>query len=122
MSVITHVTGKIKDDEHAELRYTPSGTAVLSLRFSKNVGTKDKPEFNNFRAVIFGKQGESLAKYIKGGTTFALSGRQKVVTYEKRDGGTGVSIEIAVTDFEFTGDNKTESKKEEETDEEAVAF
>jgi len=118
MSVIAHVTGKIKDDEHVSMVYAPSGTAVLKLRFSKNVGTKEKPEFNNFQAVLFGKQAESLSKFIKGGTTFALSGRQKVVTYEKRDGGTGVSIEIVVTDFEFTGDNKGEKKQEESEDSE----
>lgn len=118
MSVITHVTGTVKDDEHVEMRFAPSGVAVLSIRFSKNVGTKDKPEWNNFKAVIFGKQAESLSKFVKGGTSFSIVGRQKVSTYEKRDGGTGVSIELIVIDFDFAG-AKQQAQKQEETQEDA---
>lgn len=117
MSVITTVSGKIKDDGHVDMRYAPSGTAVLKLRFSKNVGTKDKPEFNNFSAVMFGAQAESLGKLIKAGTEFRVTGRQKVSTYEKRDGGgIGVSIELVVVDFEFAGSApaQSEQKSEEE--------
>lgn len=120
MSVITTVSGKIKDAEHIDMKYAPNGTAVLKLRFSKNVGTKDKPEFNNFQAVMFGKQAESLSKFIKAGTTFLVTGRQKVTTYARRDGETGVSIELVVIDFEFVGDNKAE--KTEDAEEEGVAF
>lgn len=113
MSVIVHLTGKVKK---ADYRFTPSGTQVLAWTFSKNVGTKDKPEWNNFKAVMFGNQAEALSQYVTEGTRFSITGKQKITSYQRQDGTTGIAAEIIVVDFEFAGD-PVEKKKEESEEE-----
>ncbi len=112
MSVMVSVSGKVHEVD--DLKYVPSGTAVLSWRFSKNAGTRDKPEWQPFKAVLFGKQAESLAGKIVKDTRFSITGRQKVQQYPKKDGTTGFSIEVVVVDFEFNSDAPTQSEQKSE--------
>ena len=64
-----------------ELRHTPSGTAVCSLRLAVNSRRKDgatgqwsdKP--NYFDITVWGQQGESCAQYLAKGRPVAVQGR-----------------------------------------------
>src|SRR5213595_1256162 len=64
-----------------ELRHTPSGTAVCSLRLAVNTRRKDsatgewteKP--NYFDITVWGNQGESCAQYLAKGRPVAVDGR-----------------------------------------------
>src|SRR2546427_11913584 len=64
-----------------ELRHTPSGTAVCSLRLAVNTRRKDgatgewteKP--NYFDITVWGNQGENCAQYLAKGRPVAIDGR-----------------------------------------------
>src|SRR5262245_64232649 len=64
-----------------ELRHTPSGTAVCSLRLAVNTRRKDaatgewgeKP--NYFDITVWGNQGENCAQYLSKGRPVAVDGR-----------------------------------------------
>lgn len=110
MAVIVHLTGKAKKVDY---RFLPDGTPVLAWTFAKNVGKKDKPEWNNFKAVLFGNRAQTLSQYVTEGTRFVITGTQKITSYQRQDGTTGITAEVNVADFEFIGE-PVEKKQEEE--------
>jgi single-strand DNA-binding protein len=75
-----------------ELRHTPSGTAVCSLRLAVNTRRKDgatgewteKP--NYFDITVWGNQGENCAQYLAKGRPVAIDGRLEWREWEAQDG------------------------------------
>ena len=92
-----------------ELRYTPSGTAVCSLRLAVNSRRKDastgewgeKP--NYFDITVWGNQGESCAQYLSKGRPVAVDGRLDWREYEAKDGSKRQAIEIIADSVQFLG-------------------
>src|SRR6476619_5583005 len=92
-----------------ELRHTPSGTAVCSLRLAVNSRRKDastgewgeKP--NYFDITVWGNQGESCAQYLSKGRPVAVDGRLDWREYEAKDGSKRQSIEIIAESVQFLG-------------------
>ena len=82
------VSGRLTRD--AELRYTPNGTAVTDIIVASNrIWSKDseKQEEATFVDVtIWGKQAESLAKYMTKGRHVMLPGRLKLNKWETDEG------------------------------------
>jgi single-strand DNA-binding protein len=82
------ISGRLTRD--AELRHTPSGTAVTDIIVASNrIWSKDsdKQEEATFVDVtIWGKQAESLAKYLTKGRHVMLTGRLKLNKWETDDG------------------------------------
>ena len=82
------VSGRLTRD--AELRYTPNGTAVTDIIVASNrIWSKDseKQEEATFVEVtIWGKQAESLAKYMTKGRHVMLTGRLKLNKWETDEG------------------------------------
>src|SRR6266851_864831 len=75
-----------------ELRHTPGGTPVCSLRIAVNSRRKDesgnwtdKP--NYFSVSVFGNQAESCAQYLSKGRPVAIDGRLDWREWEAKDGG-----------------------------------
>ena len=74
-----------------ELRHTPSGTPVCSLRLAVNTRRKDesgqwtdKP--NYFDITVWGQQGENCAQYLSKGRPVAIDGRLEWREWEAQDG------------------------------------
>ena len=75
-----------------ELRHTPSGMAVCSLRIAVNTRRKDstsgewteKP--NYFDITVWGNQGESCAQYLSKGRPVAVDGRLDWREWDAQDG------------------------------------
>jgi single-strand DNA-binding protein len=92
-----------------ELRHTPSGTAVCSLRLAVNSRRKDastgewgeKP--NYFDVTVWGNQGESCAQYLSKGRPVAVDGRLDWREYEAKDGSKRQAIEIIADSVQFLG-------------------
>jgi single-strand DNA-binding protein len=92
-----------------ELRHTPSGTAVCSLRLAVNSRRKDastgewgeKP--NYFDITVWGNQGESCAQYLSKGRPVAVDGRLDWREYEAKDGSKRQAIEIIADSVQFLG-------------------
>src|SRR6476646_6134632 len=77
-----------------ELRHTPSGTPVCSLRLAVNTRRKDdsgqwtdKP--NYFDITVWGQQGENCAQYLAKGRPVAVDGRLEWREWRRRTARSG---------------------------------
>ncbi|UCH62282.1 MAG: single-stranded DNA-binding protein [Fidelibacterota bacterium] len=73
-----------------EPRYTSAGTAVVNLRMATNEvwrdpEGKDQESTEWHRVVLWGKQAEFAANYIKKGQLIYVEGRLQTRTWEDRD-------------------------------------
>jgi single-strand DNA-binding protein len=93
-----------------ELRHTPSGMAVCSLRLAVNTRRKDaatgewteKP--NYFDITVWGAQGENCAQYLAKGRPVGVDGRLEWREWEAQDGsGKREAIEIVADTVQFLG-------------------
>jgi single-strand DNA-binding protein len=92
-----------------ELRHTPSGTAVCSLRLAVNTRRKDsatgewteKP--NYFDVTVWGNQGENCAQYLSKGRPVAVDGRLEWREWEAQDGTKRQAVEVVADSVQFLG-------------------
>jgi single-strand DNA-binding protein len=91
-----------------ELRHTPGGTPVCSLRIAVNSRRKDesgnwadKP--NYFSVSVFGNQAESCAQYLSKGRPVAVDGRLDWREWQAQDGAKRESVEIVAESVQFLG-------------------
>jgi single-strand DNA-binding protein len=100
------MTGNLTRDP--ELRSTPSGTSVCSLRIACNTRRKDasgewvdKP--NYFDVTVWGAQGENCAQYLQKGRPVAIDGRLEWREWEDKDGNKRQSTDIIADSVQFLG-------------------
>ena len=101
------ITGNLTRDP--ELRSTPGGTSVCSLRVAVNSRRKesesgqwvDKP--NYFDVTVWGAQGETCAQYLSKGRPVAVDGRLNWREWEAQDGGKRQSVDIIADSVQFLG-------------------
>jgi single-strand DNA-binding protein len=91
-----------------ELRHTPSGTAVCSLRLAVNTRRKDqsgqwteKP--NYFDVTVWGQQGENCAQYLAKGRPVGVDGRLEWREWDAQDGQKRQAVEIIADSVQFLG-------------------
>jgi single-strand DNA-binding protein len=91
-----------------ELRHTPSGTPVCSLRLAVNSRRKDetgqwvdKP--NYFSITVWGQQGENCAQYLSKGRPVAIDGRLDWREWETQDGNKREAVEVVAESVQFLG-------------------
>jgi single-strand DNA-binding protein len=89
-----------------ELRHTPSGTAVCSLRLAVNSRRKDetgqwvdKP--NYFDITVWGAQGENCAQYLAKGRPVAIDGRLEWREWEAQDGAKRQAVDVVADNVQF---------------------
>jgi len=90
-----------------ELKSLPSGIALASFGLATNRRFKDKdgnwteqPEFHNI--VVFGRQAETSAQYLKKGASALIEGRIQTRSWEK-DGQKNYRTEIVAERVQFAG-------------------
>jgi single-strand DNA-binding protein len=100
------LTGNLTRDP--ELRTTPGGTSVCSLRLACNTRRKDasgnwvdKP--NYFDITVWGAQGENCAQYLSKGRPVAVDGRLEWREWEDQNGNKRQSVEIVADSVQFLG-------------------
>src|SRR5439155_12297582 len=100
------MTGNLTRDP--ELRGTPGGTGVCSLRIACNTRRKDasgewvdKP--NYFDVTVWGAQGENCATYLSKGRPVAIDGRLEWREWEDKDGNKRQSVDIIADAVQFLG-------------------
>lgn len=79
--------GRLTQDP--ELRYTPSGTAVASFSLAVDrprVNQAGERETDFINIVVWQKQGELCAQYLRKGRLAAVDGRLQIRQYENREG------------------------------------
>src|SRR5919106_5319523 len=92
-----------------ELRHTPGGMAVCSLRLAVNTRRKDqasgqwveKP--NYFDITVWGQQGENCAQYLSKGRPVGVDGRLEWREWEAQDGSKRQAVEIIADSVQFLG-------------------
>ena len=94
-----------------ELKYTPSGKAVMScsLATSERWSDKDgeKKESTTWHNIVaWGKQAEVMAQYLAKGRQIAVEGRIDNRSYDDKDGNKRYISEVVVQNFEFLGGDK----------------
>ncbi len=100
------MTGNLTRDP--ELRSTPSGTSVCSLRIACNTRRKgasgeweDKP--NYFDVTVWGAQGENCARYLSKGRPVAIDGRLEWREWETESGQKRQAVDIIADSVQFLG-------------------
>lgn len=107
MSNVFSFVGACGND--AEVRYLPSGLAVLNVNVANNVGYGDKRQTLWVRIALFGKPAEgSLKDYLKKGQQVFVSGELRLNEYRANDGTMKTSLEMTANAIELVG-KKNES-------------
>jgi single-strand DNA-binding protein len=79
---------------NAELKYTPSGTAVVNLSIATSERRGDAFETHWHRVVLFGKTAEKMAPRIQKGTQVFVQGKINTRSWEDKQGQKKTSVEI----------------------------
>ena len=101
------LTGNLTRDP--ELRSTPGGMSVCSLRVACNTRRKnnstgeweDKPNF--FDVTVWGAQGENCARFLSKGRPVAIDGRLEWREWQDQQGNNRQSVEIIADAVQFLG-------------------
>ena len=97
--------GRLTRDE--ELKYTPGGMAIgtLSLAINRKVkkGQEWTDEANYFDVVIFGKQAESLQRFLTKGKQIGVSGFLKQERWTDQNGANRSRVTIVANDIQLLG-------------------
>ena len=99
------ISGNLTRD--AELRTTPSGTAILNFGVAVNDRRRNQngewEDYANFvDCTMFGRRAEALQNYLKKGLKVAIEGRLHYSTWEDRNTGQRRSkLDVTVDELEF---------------------
>jgi single-strand DNA-binding protein len=102
-----------------DLRATPSGTSVCSLRLACNTARRDaegglaeRPNF--FDVSIFGPAGESVANYMRRGSRVAVDGRLEWREWETAEHNKRQAVSIVADTVQFLDGPKDASRSGDE--------
>ncbi len=89
-----------------DLRQIQSGTSIASFSIANNrsyvTGSGEKrEEVSFFNCILWGKQGEAFAKYVKKGHRVAVEGRLQQRSWQDKDGNNRSTVEIVADSFQF---------------------
>ena len=105
-----------------ELRYTPgTGTAVstVTLAVDRYNSKTQQREADFIPVVVYGKQAENLANYLRKGSPAAISGRIQTRSYDAKDGTKRYITEVVADvplGVQFIGGKKNEDYLQEVND------
>ncbi|GFZ78515.1 single-stranded DNA-binding protein 1 [Compostibacillus humi] len=87
-----------------ELRYTPNGVAVANFTIAVNrpfTNQQGKREADFINCVVWRRQAENLANFMKKGNMIGVDGRIQTRTYEAQDGRTVYVTEVVAESIQF---------------------
>ncbi len=91
-----------------ELRVTGNGNAVLNIRLAttetyldKDRNRQEKTEWHS--VVMWGKRGESLARFLKKGDRIFVEGGLRTSSYDDKDGNKRYKTEVNATNIILSG-------------------
>jgi single-strand DNA-binding protein len=102
MSNVLSFTGTCGRD--AEVRYLPSGQAVLNVTVANNIGYGDKQQTLWINCAVWGKRAEGALKdYLKKGQQVFVSGELSQREYKANDGSTKTALELNASILDLVG-------------------
>lgn len=101
------LTGNLGKD--AEMRFTPTGTAILNFSLPIDIGFGEKKETMWVRCAMFGERAQKLAEHLTKGKSVQVVGEFRMPTiYEGKNGNT-VNMDFNVNQLSFVGGAKDAS-------------
>jgi len=102
-----------------ELRYTPSGVAVVNLRLATNRRFKDKngelkEEACFLTVVVWNKQAETCNQYLRKGRPIFVEGRLQSRSWEDNSGQKRNVLEVRAERVQFLGAPNQQAKIEDQ--------
>lgn len=96
----------------SELRYTPSGAALLEFSLATNErwtdsGGRQQEHTQWFRCTLWGRQAESLKQYLLKGKQVYVDGRLRVRDYVTQEGEKRYSLDVRVDQVQMLGGGGT---------------
>jgi single-strand DNA-binding protein len=112
------LTGNLTRDP--DLRATPGGTQVCSLRIASNTRRKDnasgewvdKP--NYFSVTVWGSQGESCNRFLSKGRGVCIDGRLEWREWTDQQGNHREGVEVIADAVQFLGGRDSDAPADEE--------
>ncbi|MDD1616940.1 MAG: single-strand DNA-binding protein [Methylococcaceae bacterium NSP1-2] len=96
----------------AEVRYLPSGAAVLSVSVANNVGFGDKQQTLWVRVTLWGKRAEgNLKTFLVKGQQVFVSGELTMSEYKANDGTMRTSLELNANIIDLVGKKSDSSSQ-----------
>ena len=101
-----------------DLRYTPNGVAVANFTlavnrpFTNQQGNRDADFIN---CVVWRRQAENLANYMKKGSQVGVDGRLQSRSYEGQDGKTVFVTEVVADNVQFLESRGTSQSRGQDT-------
>lgn len=90
-----------------EIRYSQGANSMAIARFSLAVNRRFKregdPEADFFNCVAFGKQAETIEKFLSKGVEIAVRGHLQTGSYQNKEGQTVRTVDVIVDEFDFCG-------------------
>lgn len=96
----------------SEVKYIPSGTAVLEFSLAVDTGFGDKKTSFWLKCAMFGDRGQKLSQYLLKGKQVIVSGELSPREYQAGDGTTKVSLELRVNAVELVGGKQDGGQRE----------
>jgi single-strand DNA-binding protein len=101
-----------------ELKFVPSGDAVMKLRLATTERFKDKAgnkqEKTDWHTVVmFGKRAEALNKLLQKGSRLAVEGRIQTRSWEDKDGSKRYATDIVANDVELLDSKRDGGQRQE---------
>ena len=93
----------------SEVKYIPSGTAVLEFSLAVDTGFGDKKSSFWIKCAMFGERGNKLSQYLLKGQQVIVSGEFSTREYQAGDGSTKVSLELRINSVELVGGKQQDS-------------
>lgn len=87
----------------SELRYTPSGEPVLSVRVASDIGFGEKKTTNWFSCQVWGKRGESLQQYLTKGQQVTVYGQLTLREWTDKENVKRLSPDVRVNEISLQG-------------------
>ena len=90
-----------------ELRHTPSGTAVTTLRLAVNDRVKRGEDWQDaayyFDVTVWGRTAENCAQYLAKGRPVGVQGKLTWREWDAQDGTKRQSVEVVADNIQFLG-------------------
>lgn len=96
-----HIAGHLGADP--EVRYTPNGNKVTTLRLAARTRRKGQDETIWYRVTVWGDQFDRMMPHLKKGSSLIVIGDlQKPEIYTAKDGSNQVSIDVTAHHLMFS--------------------
>lgn len=87
----------------SEMRYSPSGDAILNFRVASDIGYGEKKTTNWFQCQIWGRRAEGLHQFLAKGQQVTVYGQLTLREWSDKDGAKRISPDVRVSEISLQG-------------------